>query len=81
MLWVVTPVLLLFADTVSVRELAVPQKARDKYEDAQRKLARHDSEGARRKLDEAVALAPRLFRCLERARRDYQLGGRFPPRH
>ncbi len=58
MLWVVTPVLLLFADTVSVRELAVPQKARDKYEDAQRKLARHDSEGARRKLDEAVALAP-----------------------
>lgn len=51
-------VLLLAADTVSVRELAVPQKARDKYEDAQRRLAKHDSEGARRKLDEAVALAP-----------------------
>jgi Tfp pilus assembly protein PilF len=51
-------VLLLAADTVSVRELAVPQKARDKYDDAQRKLAKHDSEGARRKLDEAVALAP-----------------------
>ena len=49
---------LIFADTVSVRELAVPQKARDKYDDAQRRLGKHDTEGARHKLEEAVALAP-----------------------
>lgn len=58
MLWVAIPLLLVFADTVSVRELAVPQKAREKYDDAQRKLAKHDIEGARRKLEEAVGLAP-----------------------
>jgi Flp pilus assembly protein TadD len=50
--------LLLAADTVSVRELSVPQKALDKYDDAQYRLARHDPEGARKKLQEAVALAP-----------------------
>jgi tetratricopeptide (TPR) repeat protein len=58
MLWAVMPVLLMFADTVSVRELAVPQKARDKFEDAQRRLVKQDVEGARKRLEEAVALAP-----------------------
>jgi type IV pilus assembly protein PilF len=46
------------ADTVSVRELGIPQKAKDRYDDAQRKLARHDTEGATKKLKEAVAIAP-----------------------
>lgn len=50
---------LAFADTVSVRELAVPQKARDKYEDAQRRLSKQDAGGARRQLEEALVLAPR----------------------
>ncbi len=64
MLRVATPAFLLLAaatfaaDTVSVRELAIPQKAKDKYDDAQYRLAKHDSEGARKKLEEAVAIAP-----------------------
>ena len=72
MLRVVTPVFLALAvaasmtvslpaassGSVSVRELQVPQKAKDKYDDAQRRLTKHDAAGARRKLEEAVALAP-----------------------
>jgi Tfp pilus assembly protein PilF len=46
------------ADTVSVRELAIPQKAKDKFEDAKRRLIKLDTDGARKKLEEAVALAP-----------------------
>jgi Tfp pilus assembly protein PilF len=46
------------ADTLSLRSLAIPEKAQDKYDDAQRRLAKRDTEGARRKLEEAVALAP-----------------------
>lgn len=55
---VVLPALLLFADTVSVRQLKIPQKAREQYENAQERLARHDREGAREHLQRAVALAP-----------------------
>ena len=72
MLRVATPILLALAavasmtaslpaastGSVSVRELQVPQKAKDKYDDAQRRLAKHDPAGARRKLEEALALAP-----------------------
>lgn len=46
------------ADTMSVRELAIPQKAKDKYDDAQHRLVKHDTDGARLKLEEAVTLAP-----------------------
>jgi Tfp pilus assembly protein PilF len=46
------------ADTISVRELAIPQKAQDRYYDAQEKLARHDPDGARKKLEEALEVAP-----------------------
>jgi Tfp pilus assembly protein PilF len=61
---VVIPVFLLAAlalpgaDTVSLRELTVPDKAKDKYEDAQRRIAKRDIDGARRKLTEALSLAP-----------------------
>lgn len=43
---------------VSVRELQVSQKAKDKYADAEGRLRRHDTEGARRRLREALAIAP-----------------------
>jgi Tfp pilus assembly protein PilF len=43
---------------VSVRELRIPQKAKDKYADAESRVRKHDSEGARKKLQEAIALAP-----------------------
>ncbi len=46
------------ADTVTLRELAVPDKAKDRYEDAQRRIEKRDIEGARRKLMEALSLAP-----------------------
>jgi Tfp pilus assembly protein PilF len=61
---VVIPVFLLAAlalpgaDTVSLRDLSVPEKAKDKYDDAQRRIAKRDLEGARRRLTEALALAP-----------------------
>lgn len=43
---------------VSVKELRIPQNARDKYADAERRLRKNDSAGARRLLEQAVALAP-----------------------
>lgn len=43
---------------VSVRELRIPDKAKDKYHDGQARLARHDAAGARRKFSEAVEIAP-----------------------
>jgi Tfp pilus assembly protein PilF len=46
------------ADTVSLRELAVPDKAKDKYEDAQRRIAKRDLDGAKRSLMAALSLAP-----------------------
>ncbi len=64
---VATPALLLLAaasafasDTasVSVKALLVPQKARERYADGEKRLAKHDAEGARKKFEEAVALAP-----------------------
>jgi tetratricopeptide (TPR) repeat protein len=46
------------AGSVSVRELQIPQSAKDRYEDAQRRVAKLDADGARKKLEEAVRLAP-----------------------
>ena len=43
---------------VSVRELLVPQKAKDKFLDAQRRIQKDDTDGARKKLEEALQLAP-----------------------
>jgi Tfp pilus assembly protein PilF len=45
-------------DRVSVRELRIPDKAKDKYHDGETRLARHDAAGARRKFSEAVEIAP-----------------------
>ncbi len=47
------------AGIVSLAALSVPEKARDKYTDAQAHLARHDVEGAIDKLREAVGIAPK----------------------
>lgn len=44
---------------VSRSQLAIPGKARDKYQDAARRLAKHDSAGATRSLQEAVRIAPK----------------------
>lgn len=44
--------------TVSVKSLRVPQKARDRYIEAEKKLAKHDSEGAKKKFEEALEIAP-----------------------
>ena len=58
-IFALAPVLALHAaDTISLRELRVPEKAKDKYAEGQRRLARHDSEGARRRFAEAVAISP-----------------------
>jgi Tfp pilus assembly protein PilF len=46
--------------SVSTERLAIPTKAQRDYEDAHRDLARHDAEGATRRLQEAVALAPQF---------------------
>lgn len=43
---------------ISVRELAISEKARGKYDDAQRKIARKDVEGGRKRLREALEIAP-----------------------
>ncbi len=45
-------------DRVSVRELRIPDKAKDKYHDGEQRLARHDAAGARRKFSEAVEIDP-----------------------
>ncbi|MEI9814822.1 MAG: tetratricopeptide repeat protein [Acidobacteriota bacterium] len=46
------------ANRVSVRELRVPDKARNKYADGQARVTKHDVSGARRKFTEAVEIAP-----------------------
>jgi Tfp pilus assembly protein PilF len=46
--------------SVSTARLAIPAKAERDYEEAHRDLARHDTEGATRQLQEAVALAPQF---------------------
>ncbi len=46
--------------TISKNALSVSQKARGKYTDSQKLLAKHDVEGAKRALNEAVALAPQF---------------------
>jgi len=43
---------------VSVNELRVPNKAKDKYHDAERSLQKRDIAKARRMLEEAVTIAP-----------------------
>lgn len=43
---------------VSVRELQIPEKATGKYADAEKRLRRGDIPGARRILQEALAIAP-----------------------
>lgn len=43
---------------VSVSELRVPNKAKDKYHDAERSLQKRDIAKARRMLEEAVTIAP-----------------------
>jgi Tfp pilus assembly protein PilF len=45
-------------DRVSVRELRIPDKAKDKYHDGEQRAARHDVAGAQRKFSEAVEIAP-----------------------
>lgn len=45
---------------VSVHQLSIPGEAAAKYADAQRRLARRDSEGAVHSLEEAVAIAPQF---------------------
>jgi tetratricopeptide (TPR) repeat protein len=46
--------------SVSAARLAIPAKAQRYYEEAQRNLGRHDSDGATRRLEESVALAPQF---------------------
>ena len=46
-------------DLVSVQELAIPQKARREYDEAEKKLAVRDVAGAVTHLERAVKLAPR----------------------
>ena len=46
--------------SVSTAQLAIPAKAQRDYEEAHRDLTRHDADGAMRRLEEAVALAPQF---------------------
>lgn len=46
--------------TVSVRQLSIPDRARSEYNEARKKLARRDVEGAVRHLERAVELAPQF---------------------
>jgi tetratricopeptide (TPR) repeat protein len=46
--------------SVSTAQLAIPAKAQRDYEEAHNRLARHDPDGATRRLTEAVALAPQF---------------------
>jgi tetratricopeptide (TPR) repeat protein len=45
---------------VSAKQLAIPGKAAREYEEAQKDLARNDSEAARRRLERAVEIAPQF---------------------
>jgi tetratricopeptide (TPR) repeat protein len=46
--------------SVSVARLAIPVKAKHRYEEARQSLARHDPDAATRQLEEAVKLAPQF---------------------
>jgi tetratricopeptide (TPR) repeat protein len=46
------------AHMVSARELAIPEKAKRLYQDAQRRLNKRDAAGAAAKLEEAVKVSP-----------------------
>jgi Tfp pilus assembly protein PilF len=46
--------------TISKNSLSVPPKARDKYTESQKQLARHDVEGAKRVLKDAVDIDPQF---------------------
>ena len=46
---------------VSAKELAIPERARREYEDAEKRLARRDVEGAVAHLERAVELAPQFL--------------------
>jgi tetratricopeptide (TPR) repeat protein len=43
---------------ISVSELRIPEKAKEKYREAERRLQKHEIQRAQRALEEAVALAP-----------------------
>jgi Tfp pilus assembly protein PilF len=45
---------------VSARELSIPERARKEYAEAQKRLSRHDVEGARAHLARAVEIAPQF---------------------
>src|SRR5437588_7211370 len=47
------------AGLISKQQLAVPDKARNKYAEAQRLLGKHDAAGAVRLFEEALAIAPK----------------------
>lgn len=49
------------AGLVSKQQLAVPDKARNKYAEAERRLAKHDTPGAVRLFEEALAIAPKYM--------------------
>ena len=46
--------------SVSTAQLAIPSKAQRDYDEAHKELARHDSDAATRRLEEAVVLAPQF---------------------
>jgi Tfp pilus assembly protein PilF len=46
--------------TISKNSLSVPNRARNKYTESQKQLAKHDVEAARRSLQSAVELAPQF---------------------
>ena len=48
------------SNLVSTRELAIPEEAHREYEDAEKRLARRDADGALAHLNRAVALAPKF---------------------
>ena len=70
-------------DTVSVRALSIPLKARGEYEKAQTLLQRHDADGAIQHLKKAVELAPQFAEALNYLgtiyfqRREYSSAERF----
>jgi Tfp pilus assembly protein PilF len=46
---------------VSRRQLAIPGKARNKYQEAARRMSKRDTEGAKRFFEEAVGIAPQYM--------------------
>jgi len=47
-------------NVVTPKQLAIPERAIREYEEAQRQLARHEAEAAKRLLEQAVELAPQF---------------------